>query len=119
MLLQHSAGHILGVGDLTQLQPGHVFLALTAGVVAGAGGVAQQHHQNTGGHGIQRTGVTDLFLPQHAPQLGHHVVRGEALGLVHDQNAVYHFASSSAAAAIKALQASSAGRSTVQPAALG
>ena len=59
MLLQHLAGGVLGVGHKTQPQPGDILLVTGLGIGHGAGGAAHEHRQHAGGHGIQRSGVTD------------------------------------------------------------
>ena len=84
MPLQHLAGGVLGVGDQAQLKTGHILLLPLAGEGHRPGGPAQEHGKHPGGHGVQGAGVAHPLFVKDAPQLGAHVHRRPAGGLVND-----------------------------------
>ena len=54
-----------------------------------SGGSAHKHRQHTGGHGIQRSAVTDSAGIEDPAQPGGYVLAGPVLGLVYNYNSVH------------------------------
>ena len=90
VLLQHRARHVLGVGDLAEMQGGDVLLFPVLGKLHRPGGPAYKHRQHPGGQGIQSAGVAHPALPHDPAQLGAHIHAGPVLGFVHNDNAAGH-----------------------------
>ena len=86
--LEHFAGDILRIRAVAEREPCNVFLILRCGKICCLGRTADEYRQNTGRHRIECAAVTDPARVQNTAQLGNHIVRGKALRLVHQQDAV-------------------------------
>ena len=62
-LLQNRSRHVLGVRHHAQPQPGMVFLFMGLSELHRPGCPTDEHHQQTGGHGVQGSGMADAPLP--------------------------------------------------------
>ena len=94
LLLQYFARGVLRIGHKAQLQPSHIFLFALVGKFHRAGGPAHKDGQYSGGHGVQRSGMTDALFLQDATQLGAYVHGGPLLWFVNDNDTVRHKRSS-------------------------
>ena len=90
---QHGAGDVAGVGLHPQPQPGAVGLGVVELKVHGLAGPAAEHRQNAGGHGVQRTAVTQLAGAENAAQLGDDVKAGPLHWLIYDKDALHQLSS--------------------------
>ena len=84
--LHDLAGHILRIRAVAERKARDILLVLRCGEIRRLGRAADEHRQNAGRERIERAAVTDFPRVQDAAQLGHHIMRGEALRLVHQQD---------------------------------
>ena len=70
-------------GGFTEPDGGGVGLGRAHDVGQQPGGLVDAHHQNAGGHRIQRPGVADLSGTGDPPHPSNHIVAGPTLRLVH------------------------------------
>ena len=91
--LQHSAGHIPGIGALAQPEDSAVGLGVVELQINCLAGPAAEHRQNTGRHGVQRTAVAQFPGTQNAPQLGNDIKAGPIGGLINNEDPLHHASS--------------------------
>ena len=68
MDFQRLTGGILRVGDLTQAQARHIFLAAVFRKFHSTGGLSYKDGQDAGGHGIQGAALTHPLLQFRMPE---------------------------------------------------
>ena len=78
-----------GIGREPQADDGVVGLVACGQECRESRRLAEDEQQDAGRHRIERAGVADPFLAQHAAHARHHVVRRRALRLVNDEQAVH------------------------------
>src|SRR5688572_20033816 len=89
-LLGHRPRRVVGVGGLTEADVALVHLGRADEKPREAGAPAEREQEKAGSVGIERAAVADLFLPDAATHLLHHVVRGATAFLVDQEEAVPH-----------------------------
>jgi len=91
--LQHSAGHIPGIGALAQPEDSAVGLGVVELQINCLAGPAAEHRQNTGRHGVQRTAVAQFPGAQNAPELCNDIKAGPIGGLINNEDPLHHASS--------------------------
>ena len=85
---QRLPGHILRIRAETKRKARLIGFILRRGKVGCLGRAADKYRQHAGRQWVERAAVTDFPRVQNPAQLGHHIMRGKALRLVHQQDAV-------------------------------
>ena len=85
---------IVGIGGKAEANGALVDLLISGEELRQAGGPADDHRQDAGGHGIECAEVADLLCLGDSAELADYVVRGPALRLVYGDDSVHSFHSS-------------------------
>jgi hypothetical protein len=80
--------HVVAVGGLAEFDVALIDLVVRHELLGELGAAPEHDDEQAGGVGVERAAVADFLDAEPAADVVHHVVRGAAHGLVHEQGTV-------------------------------